>query len=166
MTNFDEMDVVATRDFDKHSLPLPILFCSLCLKLFLLCLSLVLLAYLLYVLAFEFWQRLRGVQEVKSDVTVAQSLIKARVRGKVGKLHSPETTHKNTIYTPGNGTLSYMISSRGEFSAFSAANAIHNFSSFCSTRYPSLLGGQRWYGMRDFAQHLYTQINKNHVPYI
>ena len=47
----------------------------------------------------------------------------------------------------------------GEFSAFSAADAIHNFSSFCSTRYPSLLGGQRRHDMRGFAQHLYTLIN-------
>ena len=47
----------------------------------------------------------------------------------------------------------------GEFSAFSAADAIHNFSNFRSTRYPSLLGGQRQYGMRGFAQHLYTSIN-------
>ena len=31
---------------------------------------------------------------------------------------------------------------------FSAANVIHNFSSFHSTKYPSLLGGQRQYGMR------------------
>ena len=30
----------------------------------------------------------------------------------------------------------------GEFSACSAADAIHNFSNFHSTRYPSLLGGQ------------------------
>ena len=36
----------------------------------------------------------------------------------------------------------------GEFSAFSAANTIHNFSNFRSTRYPSLLGGQRRYGMK------------------
>ena len=36
----------------------------------------------------------------------------------------------------------------GGFSAFSAANAIHNFPIFRSTRYPSLLGGQRQYGMR------------------
>ena len=67
-----------------------------------------------------------------------------------------------TIHTPGIGTLSYMISSPllgGEFSAFSAANAVHNFSNFHSTRYPSLLGGQRRYGMRGFAQHLYTWIN-------
>ena len=35
-----------------------------------------------------------------------------------------------------------------EFSTFSAANAIHNFPIFHSTRYPSLLGGQRQYGMR------------------
>ena len=47
----------------------------------------------------------------------------------------------------------------GEFSAFSAADAIHNFSNFRSTRYPSLLGRQRRYGMRGFAQHLYTSIN-------
>ena len=47
----------------------------------------------------------------------------------------------------------------GEFSAFSAADAIHNFSNFHSTRYPSLLGGQRRHGMRGFAQHLYTLIN-------
>ena len=47
----------------------------------------------------------------------------------------------------------------GEFSAFSAADAIHNFSNFRSTRYPSLLCGQRWHGMRGFAQHLYTLIN-------
>ena len=47
----------------------------------------------------------------------------------------------------------------GEFNTFSAANAIHNFSSFHSARYPSLLGGQRQYGMRGFAQHLYTLIN-------
>ena len=47
----------------------------------------------------------------------------------------------------------------GEFSAFSAAKAIHNFSSFRSTRYQSLLGGQRQYGMGGFAQHLYTWIN-------
>ena len=47
----------------------------------------------------------------------------------------------------------------GEFSAFSAANALHNFFNFCSTRYPSLLDGQRRYGMRGFAQHLYTSIN-------
>ena len=39
---------------------------------------------------------------------------------------------------------------------FSAAIAIHNFSSFHSIRYPSLLGRQRWYGMRGFAQRLYT----------
>ena len=42
----------------------------------------------------------------------------------------------------------------GEFSAFSAADAIHNFSNFRSTRYPSLLGGQTQHGMRGFAQHL------------
>ena len=36
----------------------------------------------------------------------------------------------------------------GEFSAFSAANAIHNSPIFRSTRYPLLLGGQRQYGMR------------------
>ena len=36
----------------------------------------------------------------------------------------------------------------GKFTAFSAANAIHNFSNFRSTRYPSLLGGQRQHGMR------------------
>ena len=47
----------------------------------------------------------------------------------------------------------------GEFSAFSATDAIHNFSNFHSTRYPSLLGGQRRYGVRGFAQHLYTSIN-------
>ena len=44
----------------------------------------------------------------------------------------------------------------GEFSAFAAANAIHKISSFHSTRYLSLLGGQRRYGMRGLAQHLYT----------
>ena len=33
------------------------------------------------------------------------------------------------------------------------------FSNFCSTRYLSLLGGQRRDGMRGFAQHLYTSIN-------
>ena len=42
---------------------------------------------------------------------------------------------------------------------FSAADAIHIFSNFRSTRYASLLGGQRLYGMRGFAQHLYTLIN-------
>ena len=47
----------------------------------------------------------------------------------------------------------------GEFSAFSAADAIHNFSNFRSTRYQSLLGGQRRHGMRGFAKHLYTFIN-------
>ena len=31
----------------------------------------------------------------------------------------------------------------GKFSAFSAANAVHNFPIFRSTRYPSQLGGQR-----------------------
>ena len=36
----------------------------------------------------------------------------------------------------------------GELSAFSAANAIRNFPIFRSTRYPSLLGEQRQYGMR------------------
>ena len=36
----------------------------------------------------------------------------------------------------------------GKFSAFSGANAIHNFSTFCSTKYPSLLGGQSQCGMR------------------
>ena len=53
----------------------------------------------------------------------------------------------------------------GEFSAFSAANDIsqchftfHNSPFFRSTRYPSLLGGQRRSGMRGFAQHLYTQV--------
>ena len=35
-----------------------------------------------------------------------------------------------------------------EFSAFSAANAIHKFPIFHSTSYPLLLGGQRQYGMR------------------
>ena len=63
------------------------------------------------------------------------------------------------IYTPGIGTLSYTVSSPlGRFSAFSAADAIHNFSKFRSTRYLSLLGGQRWHGMRGFAQHLCTLI--------
>ena len=33
------------------------------------------------------------------------------------------------------------------------------FPIFRSTWYPSLLGGQRRYGMRGFAQHLYTSIN-------
>ena len=47
----------------------------------------------------------------------------------------------------------------GEFSAFSAADVIHNFSNFRSIRYLSLLGGQRQHGMRGFAQHLYTLIN-------
>ena len=47
----------------------------------------------------------------------------------------------------------------GEFSAFSAADAIHNVSKFRSTMYPSLLGGQRRHGMRGYAQHLYTLIN-------
>ena len=47
----------------------------------------------------------------------------------------------------------------GEFSAFSAADAIHNFSNFRFTRYPSLLGGQRRHALRGFAQHLYTLIN-------
>ena len=47
----------------------------------------------------------------------------------------------------------------GEFSAFSATSTVHNFSIFRSTRYPSLLGGQIRYGMRGFAQHLYTSIN-------
>ena len=47
----------------------------------------------------------------------------------------------------------------GEFSACSAADALHNFSNFHSTRYPSLLGGQRRHDMRGFAQHLYTLIN-------
>ena len=45
-----------------------------------------------------------------------------------------------------------------EFSAFSAVNVISQFSIFCSTTYPLLLGGQT-YGMRGFAQHLYTWIN-------
>ena len=35
----------------------------------------------------------------------------------------------------------------------------HNSPLFRSTRYPSLLGGQRRSGMRGFAQHLYTQSN-------
>ena len=47
----------------------------------------------------------------------------------------------------------------GEFSAFFAADAICNFSNFRSTRYPSLLGGQRQHGRRGFAQHLYSLIN-------
>ena len=47
----------------------------------------------------------------------------------------------------------------GEFSTFSAADAIHNISNFRSTKYPSLLVGQRRHGMRGFAQHLYTLIN-------
>ena len=55
-----------------------------------------------------------------------------------------------TVYTPGTGTLSYIWSHLlwGEFSAFSAANAILNFPIVRSTRYPSLLGGQRQYGMK------------------
>ena len=43
----------------------------------------------------------------------------------------------------------------GELSAFSAANAVHKISNFCSNRYPSLLGRQRRYGMSGFAQHFY-----------
>ena len=39
----------------------------------------------------------------------------------------------------------------GVFNAFSAANAIHNFPIFHSTRYPLLLGGQRQYGMRSLS---------------
>ena len=35
----------------------------------------------------------------------------------------------------------------------------HNSPFFRSTRYPSLLGGQRQSGMRGFAQHLYTRSN-------
>ena len=35
----------------------------------------------------------------------------------------------------------------------------HNSPFFRSTRYPSLLGGQRRSGMRGFAQHLYTRSN-------
>ena len=45
----------------------------------------------------------------------------------------------------------------GEFSAFSAANAVHKFSNFCSNWYPSLLGRQRLYGKSGFAQHLYME---------
>ena len=49
----------------------------------------------------------------------------------------------------GIGTLSYTVSSPlGIISAFFVANAIHNFPIFHSTRYPSLLDGQRQYGMR------------------
>ena len=44
----------------------------------------------------------------------------------------------------------------GEFSAFSVANAIHNFSSFRSTRYPSLLDGQRQHGRRGFLPNTST----------
>ena len=57
----------------------------------------------------------------------------------------------------------------GEFSAFSAANDIsqchftfHNSPFFRSTRYPSLLGGQRRSGMRGFTQHLYTQVTTHY----
>ena len=56
-----------------------------------------------------------------------------------------------TIYTLGIGTLSLIRSHLlwGEFSEYSAANIIQNFFFliFCSTRYPSLLGGQRQCGM-------------------
>ena len=46
----------------------------------------------------------------------------------------------------------------GEFSAFLQLMPFHNSPFFRSTRYPSLLGGQRRSGMRGFAQHLYTQV--------
>ena len=73
-----------------------------------------------------------------------------------------------TIYTPGIGnSLLHGLISSGENSAhflqlMTYHNAISHFTIlhfFRSTRYPSLLGGQRRSGMRGFAQHLYTQVN-------
>ena len=65
-----------------------------------------------------------------------------------------------TIYTLGIGNLIWSRLLWGEFSAFSAANAIHNFSNFRSTRYPSHCwvdrGGMVWDVV---AQHLYTWTN-------
>ena len=54
----------------------------------------------------------------------------------------------------------------GEFIAFSAANAIHSYSSFHSTRYPSLLGGQRRYGMRGFAWSKGNWLIYHVVPFV
>ena len=65
-----------------------------------------------------------------------------------------------TIYTPGIRTLSYTVSSpRGEFSAFSAANAIHNFPVFIppGTHHCWVDRGSMVWEV--FAQHLYTWIN-------
>ena len=64
-----------------------------------------------------------------------------------------------TIYIPDIGTLSYTVSlPPGDNSAhfLQLIAAIHNFSNFRSTRYSSLLSEQSRYGMRGFAQHLYT----------
>ena len=46
-----------------------------------------------------------------------------------------------------NSLLYGLIAFWGEFSAFSAVNSIDNFHNFRSTRYPSLLGGQRRHDM-------------------
>ena len=64
-----------------------------------------------------------------------------------------------TIYTRGNGTLSYTISCGENSAHFLQLMQFTSFSNFRPTRYPSVLGGQRRYGMSGFAQYLYTSIN-------
>ena len=65
-----------------------------------------------------------------------------------------------TIYTLGIGTLSYMVSfSLRRIQDIFCSYFHSQFSSFCSTRYPSLLGGQWRYGVRRFAWYLYKWVN-------
>ena len=83
---------------------------------------------------------------------------KCKCRGLYSEI--PVSSADFTIYTPGIGTLSYMVSSHlGRIKHIFCRWCHSYFSNFRSTRYPSLLGGQRQHGMRDFAQHLYTLIN-------
>ena len=68
-------------------------------------------------------------------------------------VHSPDIPMSSadcTIYNPGIGTYSFIVSSPlGRMHCISAVRANHyNFNFFRSTRYPSLLGRQKQHGMR------------------
>ena len=97
---------------------------------------------------------------LENNVKLVKCKCNVNVNVEVYSLKSP-WVQQTLQFTPLVLELSLIRSHllRGEFSAFSAADVIHNFSNFRSTRHPSLLGGQRRHGMRGFAQHLYTLIN-------
>ena len=89
------------------------------------------------------------------------AVVNVNVNVYVYSLDIPSSSADCTILRPWyRNSLLYGLISSGENSAhFLQLMPFHNSPFFRSTRYPSLLGGQRQSGMRGFAQHLYTRSN-------